>query len=142
MAGTRAGALKAWENRRKTYGKSGRAVKQVDRSIDENRSKRGRSSMPDVPEYITIDDQEVHVSWYSRSRLDALERETSRMNGDLMKMYRAKPDTKLPRYVLQIQNDARKKLQRWVRQRQTAIKVISRHVQAVENKKFGNRYNR
>lgn len=141
MAGTRAGALKAWENRRKTYGKSGRAVKQVDRSIDRNRSKRGVSSMPELPEYITIDDREEQVAWYTRARLDVLERETSRMNGDLMKMYRTKPDTKLPKYVLAIQNDTRKKLQRWVRQRQAALKIISRHVKATENKKYGRRYN-
>jgi hypothetical protein len=134
MAGTHAGAVKMWEERRRKYGSSGRRPK----ADTAPAGKKTLSAASKLPVKVLIDDVEHTVSIYDAYRVANLKAETAQMVYDLGHAYRSLPKVK-ESYIQDIYKQRRSKLQRWVRQRKAALPILEENARRITNKRHGRR---
>lgn len=141
MAGTKAGAAKMWETRRKLYPPNG--IKPKSQAAN---GKRSSGIDKALPRYVTIDDRQHPIDYYdSASRVNRFRDDTAAMVKELGQRYR-KMENRLgknaPPHARELYKQERAKLQRWVRQRKAALPLLEAYAHKVSMKSRGHRYNR
>lgn len=140
MAGTKAGAAKMWETRRKLYPPNG--IKPKNQASG---GKRSNGIDKKLPQYVTIDDRQHAIDYYdSASRVQRFREETAAMVKELGQRYR-KMEHRLgkdaPPHARELFKQERARLQRWVRQRKAALPVLEAYAHKIAMKSRGRRYN-